>query len=776
MGSSLDFLMGLQWALKACRLYGDDHPRNREVLTGLEGSYQRFLAGKPQVQIATRNGRMFVDKVLEDAQNLQTKALAAELEERDVHALILYPGATREELQALIGVLCLKPSQLREQGGAKKVLEGKAVNRIRILAARLEDVSEAGEITAALLESVAGLAAGLPKLDGQGSSGRFTPPHRAQPGGGAPAPAGGGTNDLALRLQGQLLALIGAGGAAPDLSGFGAVLQGMGMDNQGVQPGTQGAVRQALASLAPEQQLELFRGAAGMRSGSLRNLFSRLAGTMAAPSLATAYGHGSLPGGQLAEYADQLRPLQPSPERWGEQLADALRREGMSQEQLRELVDILSWDSQPLPTKLAKLLEGQRIFEMPVEKVLAFLRELLEAGRNQEFLRALKHYASGLVAPAVTRRSTVAKAFEKIADWADIPGMPSDLLNELMEQLSRAYGREKDPEVHQWLSRAVEHILWFWVESGDPGMAFALFTELQDVVTELSLPAPWKSRATADLLARLGAPDRVNKVLTLLFTMDRQVATTRIHPYLRMLGTAAANHLVERLAEETDRGKRVYLLEALKACGAVAEAPLLESLKAEEWFVVRNALIVLAEIAGGDRIKELIPLLKHPDARVVGAAIRAVGRIGGRPAETSIIPLLGHRDPAIQLEVLFALGEMKARQAVPALIELVKAARGRPKPESERVREKAVELLGQLETPSVLPVLEELLVRRKGFFREAKEPLAIRVAALRALVNCESSAAQEILRKSLEEEPRGEEREALNAALTESLVNRPSKA
>jgi HEAT repeat protein len=213
----------------------------------------------------------------------------------------------------------------------------------------------------------------------------------------------------------------------------------------------------------------------------------------------------------------------------------------------------------------------------------------------------------------------------------------------------------------------------------------------------------------------------------------------------------------------------------LKACGAVAEAPLLEALKAEEWFVVRNALIVLAEVAGPERIRELAPLLGHSDGRVVATAIRTLGRIGGRPAESALVPLLLHRDPAIQLEVLFVLGEMKAKQAVPALLELAKGGKGRLKPEQERVREKAVELLGLLESPSVLPVLEELLRRRKGFFRETKEPLAIRLACLRALVSLESGEAQEILRKVLAEEPKGDERDALNAALTESMLHRPLK-
>lgn len=780
MSSSLDFLMSFQWALKACRLYGADHPRNKEALAGLEGSYQRFLSDKPQVQVATRNGRMFVDRVMEDSQNIQIKALATDLEERSIHALILFPGATRDELQALLRVLCLKPAQLREQGGAKKILEEQKVARIRILAARLEDVSEAGEITAALLESVVAATGFVPQNSRPGMApGAATPrggtgPIAVPPGAGSGA-GGAGFEGLVSQLRGAVLAQMQYGGGIPDLSGFGSMLQKMGMDSQGVQPGTQGAVRQAVASLSPEQQLDFFRGAARMRSSPLRNLFSRLSSSMAAQSLASAYGHSQLSNQQVVEYADEIKYLSSSAESWGEQLANALRREGMSEGQLQELMEILTWENQPIQTKLAKLLEGQRIFEMPVEKVLAFLRELLEAGRLSEFLRALRHYASGLVSPAVARRTAVARAFEKIADWADIPGMPLEVLNELMEILSRAYGREKAPEAHQWLSKAVEHILWFWVEGGDPAMAHALFADLQDVVTELSLPAPWKAQATADLLARLGAPDRINRVLAQLYTLDRQAATKRIHPYLKMLGISAAEYLVERLADEPDRAKRAHLLETLKACGSVAEAPLLESLKAEEWFVVRNALIILAEIMIPERVMELAPQLNHPDVRVVSAAIRAVGRVGGRQAETALAPLVLHRDPAIQMEALFILNEMKSKQAIPALIELVKTAKGRSKPEQEKVREKAVELLGALESTSVIPVLQELLARKRSFFRDTKESLPIRLAALRALVQLESQEAQDTIREAMEEEPKGPERDALEAAFTESLINRPPK-
>jgi HEAT repeat protein len=438
----------------------------------------------------------------------------------------------------------------------------------------------------------------------------------------------------------------------------------------------------------------------------------------------------------------------------------------MSDTQLSELVEVLTWDGLSLEQKLGKLMEGQLLFELPAAKVLAFLRELLEAGRQKDFLRLLNRFAMGLAFPAVVRRAAVAKAFEAIADWVDIPGMPAPVMKELMDILARAYSREKDPEVHRWFSLGVEHLLWFWVQEGSPERAEALFSELQDIVTELSLPAPWKEKATLDLLGRLGSPERIDQVLLQLFQLDREAAAVRVHPYLRMLGSQASNHLVERLWEEKDRARRGRLLEALKDCGQTAEAPLLESLKSSEWFVVRNALVILGDIASPESLPDLLATLKHPDPRVVRAAVLAVGRLGGRQAEAALIPLVSHRDPATQMEVLFALADMKAKNAVPALVELCRL-RGRLKPAQERVREKAVEILGKLGSPTAIPALEALLVRKKGFFGESREPAAVRILAFRSLLALGMAEALRAADLALSVEPPGEERDAFMAGLDE---------
>lgn len=791
MPSFPDFIQSLMKALRTYQLYGPSHPHWAQSLDLLDEGYAAFLGGRAQVQIATRHGRIFVDKVQEDVQNLQVKALATLLEDRQVHAILLYPGATAEELQSLLALLSLKPFQVREAGGAPKILQDRQVTHLRILATRLEEVTEAGEVVATLLETLTQVTGGRPHTRAADFAPSWPeplppaldpveprPPAPAPAGLGKPggplAPAGGsgtgegraGTAELAARLRDYFLSLGPGLGATADLSGFGNFLQQAGLDRQGAQPVTQGAVSQAFSSLDTEQRMGLFRSVGSVGSGQLRQLFGRLAAHQGVDSLVDLYQRGALSDEDLGEAAVALKRLSPNPSQWTAHLVDALRNKGMSDTQLAELVEVLTWDGLSLEQKLAKLMEGQLLFEMPVAKVLAFLRELLEAGRQKDFLRLLNRFAMGLASPAVARRAAVAKAFEAIADWADIPGMPAAVMKELMEILARAYGREKDPEVHRWFSLGVEHLLWFWVQEGSPERAEALFAELQDIVTELSLPAPWKEQATQDLLGRLGSPERIEQVLLQLFQLDREAAAVRVHPYLRMLGSRASNHLVERLWEEKDRGRRGRLLEALKDCGQTAEAPLLESLRSSEWFVVRNALVILGEIASPESLPALLATLKHADPRVVRAAVLAVGRLGGRQAEAALIPLVAHRDPATQMEVLFALADMKAKNAVPALAELCRP-RSRLKPAQERVREKAVEILGKLGSPTAIPALEALLVRRKGFFGESREPAPIRILAFRALLALGTADALRAADLALSVEPPGEERDAFMAGLDE---------
>ena len=67
MPSFLEFALLFQRALKAIQLYGADHPSTQEGLAALEEAYGELLKERSQLQISARSGRIFVDKVLEEA-------------------------------------------------------------------------------------------------------------------------------------------------------------------------------------------------------------------------------------------------------------------------------------------------------------------------------------------------------------------------------------------------------------------------------------------------------------------------------------------------------------------------------------------------------------------------------------------------------------------------------------------------------------------------------------------------------------------------------------
>jgi len=619
-----------------------------------------------------------------------------------------------------------------------------------------------------------GPVGGGPGRGGPGGSG----PGGGDPGGSGPsggpgAPGGGSGRDpgsVVENLQAFLSSLAGNGVEPSDVSGLAAYLEGLGLDRQGSTPNTQGMITRAVTMLEPGKRLNVLMGSAELRSGPLRGLFSRLAGTMAAPSLASAFACGDRKAEEVAEASLQLKKILPANLDWVGQVSEALRRGGMSNDQLKDLVDILGWESRPAEERIQELLKGERIFEMPVEKVLAFLRELLEAGQIQEFSRLVRHFATGLAVPAVARRVAVAQAFATIADWVRIPGMPAPIMDQLMEMLSYAYCRERNPEVLPGLSEAVEHILWFLMDSGQAKEAAARFAVLQDLEEEQGPHTAWKESATRNLLLRLGSLERMGQLLAKLFQLDRPAAAEQVHPAFAMLGPSAADHLVELLTQERDRVRRGRIIEALRSCGSVAEGPLLEALKSSEWFVVRNALLLLAEVAGPERVPQLEPFLDNPDSRVRLTAVRAMGRIGGRAAESALIRLVGSTDHELQMEVLYLLDELKVRRAVPAILELLKVGKGRNRSGSDKVREKALEVLGHLGSGSIIPDLAGVLSRHKGFFRDAREPLPARIGALRALQALGVPESHEAIRKALALEPPGQELDALQAALREATA------
>jgi HEAT repeat protein len=115
-------------------------------------------------------------------------------------------------------------------------------------------------------------------------------------------------------------------------------------------------------------------------------------------------------------------------------------------------------------------------------------------------------------------------------------------------------------------------------------------------------------------------------------------------------------------------------------------------------------------------------------------------------------------------EILFVLGQLKSESSLPAVMEMAQDKRV-----VEALRIQALDTLGHIASPKAMGVLQECL-RRRGFFGGGEVP-EVRMAAAKALMTLGTEEAKDTLRKVVEADPRGDERESLRRILA---VGRPS--
>lgn len=128
--------------------------------------------------------------------------------------------------------------------------------------------------------------------------------------------------------------------------------------------------------------------------------------------------------------------------------------------------------------------------------------------------------------------------------------------------------------------------------------------------------APERSRAAAAMWRQLASPEQLRAALRAVpidFTLVEQIV-----PRLQL---GAADPLLDALEASPSRTTRRKLLELLSQLGPETATVITARLPDERWFVVRNMLMLLADL--GDQNAELgTSYARHPDGRVRREAIR----------------------------------------------------------------------------------------------------------------------------------------------------------
>lgn len=676
----------LQLGVKALQFYNADHPRVVEAMAQLEQACGAMLAQRGRVSLTAVKGSLLVDGEPLEASTVHVRTLAAELERRQIGGVIIMAGVRRGELLELARLLTMRPEQLRTAGGAEEILERAEVEHVRISHVRYEAVTEGEEVVWS--KSV----------------------RRAD------AASDAAVEALPALLQQFLLQKIG-GDQAP--SGEATLLTALKADARGESPRAEEILRQAMEGMDPVAKLALLVSMDRLPVGEVRDSF-RAAAMEPTQALLQA----------LVNSDDQLSLLR-------ERLADM----GVSREQLDELLDVMVWEKLTFDERVAKLLAGSRIFDFPQDKLVRFLRELLDAQRSTEVQKLLTHYVTGLGHDTLFVRRTVCGALGEVALFIKEPGVPREIEQLVGTSILNHFVQEGDARMRMSLGAAAANFIAMLMATNRCEPALRVIGRLDAAVAAAPEGATVRL-AEAALTESFGEAHRATELIAQSMSADPDTLARFVMPLVTRLGGAATPHFIDALGTEEDRNRRGRLVKALKAIGEPAFPFLIEALRSPSWFVIRNALNVLGDIGRAEHVEAIGKKLDHGDARVRRAAARTLSKIGGFDAEVLLVGAMNDRDDETQAEVMLCLASMKAQTAIPGLAEL---ARGRLMGTDEKVRELAINTLAQIGTDAAVGVLADI-VRSKSLFGRITPP--VRAAAARALATIKTPAAREALREA----------------------------
>ncbi|NJD89978.1 MAG: HEAT repeat domain-containing protein [Geobacter sp.] len=176
------------------------------------------------------------------------------------------------------------------------------------------------------------------------------------------------------------------------------------------------------------------------------------------------------------------------------------------------------------------------------------------------------------------------------------------------------------------------------------------------------------------------------------------------------IGKTLAYPLIQRLCVAESLRMRKFVANALTRAGEAAVPAIVSMLKDERWYVVRNMVTILGEIASISALKPLQQAIWHPETKVRKEVVKSLLKISPQGAESSVIELLGDSDPEVVRQAVYSLGAMRSHLAVKPLMAIVLASDTFLK--NMHLKKLAIAALGRIGNRQATAVLMDILVTR----------------------------------------------------------------
>ena len=194
---------------------------------------------------------------------------------------------------------------------------------------------------------------------------------------------------------------------------------------------------------------------------------------------------------------------------------------------------------------------------------------------------------------------------------------------------------------------------------------------------------------------------------------------------IKKVGEPFVEPLLDRMASEEDRTLRYFYLDLLGELGTSVKEPVVERLKDNRWFYVRNLIILLRNLNDPTVLPVLHSLLDHPHPKVRHELMQTLIKFNDPVAERIILQEMGSPDIGRCLKAIALAGMTRNRLVSQKLQEFLKQ-KGFGKTILP-VKKASVYALGEIGDPSTLPTLQDILKSRTFFRRHAAMNLKLEI-------------------------------------------------
>ena len=241
--------------------------------------------------------------------------------------------------------------------------------------------------------------------------------------------------------------------------------------------------------------------------------------------------------------------------------------------------------------------------------------------------------------------------------------------------------------------------------------AVGIIRAVRELAADPSLAA--RREALDEFLANLADA----QTLATLVAASRQPGGppfVQVQTLILALGASASRGLLEALAAEQDRGRRLRLIELAASLGAAIVPETRRLLADPRWYVVRNMVLLLRRVQDRSAMSEILRCADHADLRVRLEAIRALFAFDSKVPRDLLARTINHPDPRLAEAAVLLSGQHGITQATDLLVEILLRWDFLGRHRSMRL--KALRALADLGDAAVLP-------RLGRFFREWPFPL-----------------------------------------------------